>query len=1009
MHRVFCQSLVLFVLAPPLLAQRGGVDGRVVEQGTQSPIADAQVSVVGTGRGALTAADGRYRLRGLRGGPATLRVARLGFTVATQAVNVPDSGTVTADFTLTPAATTLSQVVVSAPAASQQARENGNTITTIAVDSIPKAPLINFSDVLQARAPGVEVEDQSGSLGAGSRIRIRGTSSISLTNEPIIVVDGVRVPNQIGNFSFQDLQGGVQSTSRFDDIDPEALESVEVLKGPAAAAVYGTQAANGVLVITTKHGRAGPPRWSTFGELGSIRDLNSYPANFGRLATGSTLANPTLCPNLAVDAGLCNQQPGLLVYRPLERLSPFVNGYKEDVGGDVAGGNDRTTYYIGGFWRRAQGTLVDDYDRHTHVQGNVAAKVTDKIELDVNGGYVQRRTGLPQNDNELQGIFGAALNGTPFAGTTHGYNPFGYPPYIQQVRNDQSVERWTGSVIGTWTATSWLTVRALTGLDLTYTFDDQFQPPNAAPPAVPAFATGLAQNQNGNAYTYTSDINAAAKYHLAPSITGTSTIGGEYLDETTRYNQSGGLGVIPGTVGAGSVTTNQFATEINSDVVNLGAFFSQQFAWRDKVYVTGSVRVDGNSAFGLKQRTTTYPSAALSYVVSDEPWFPRTDVLSSLRLRTAYGETGQQPAFRLAETYFSSASAFRAGANQPGLILTQLGNANLQPERASEYEIGFDAGWFRERLKLAASYYTKERRNEVIAVPVEYDVGIFNNPVAAPNFEQQNIGHVHDDGFELALDGTIVRSRAVDADLSVSAGWNNNRLMAAGKTAINLIGGFNGQVEKDSVGFPIGSYFAVPYTFSDKHHTGIITPDDITYGSQPVYLGSPFPRFELGLSPSLTFFRLLRVGATFNDRAGIKNYNLTEEFRCSASANYNCRANNDAKAPLWEQARAVASEAAAGFGIGAGASDAGYIENADFWKLRELTITLIAPRFITDRIHASSATFTIAGRNLVTWTRYSGIDPEVNFNAGGLQNNGTGEFDTAPLQTTWSGRFSITF
>src|SRR6266511_618004 len=268
---VVCACLGAVARAAP--AQTGTVAGRVTDQASGHALVDARVAVVGTALVARTNVDGRYVLPQVPSGEATLRVGTIGYASVSRSVAVAPGEIVTADFTLTLTPYSLDEVVITATG-EREKKQVGNVINTIRADSLVEArPIANMNDLLVGHAPGVEV--LPGNLtGAGARVRIRGTNSLSLNNEPLYIIDGVRVTSANNSSS---IGIGGTNPSRINDINPEEIESIEVIKGPSAAALYGTAASTGVIIIKTKRGKAGPTRWNVYAEQGIIRDYNDYP------------------------------------------------------------------------------------------------------------------------------------------------------------------------------------------------------------------------------------------------------------------------------------------------------------------------------------------------------------------------------------------------------------------------------------------------------------------------------------------------------------------------------------------------------------------------------------------------------------------------------------------------------------------------------------------------------------------------------------------------------------
>src|SRR6476646_1304936 len=286
-RRLLVAGATMAFFASPAFAQSTGtIAGRVTERTTNRPLAGVQVRVVGTTRGAATNDSGGYRIPGVPAGTVQLAVQRIGYGVASRSVVVSGENTTTADFTMSPAVTTLDALTITATGETQLRRANGAPTATIGSAAIPKAAISTLSDALSSRVAGVVVQQAAGEIGAGSRIRIRGSNSISLSNDPLLIIDGIRADNS----SQSSAQGtGGQLPSRFNDINPEEIEDVEIIKGPAAAALYGTAASNGVIQVTTKKGRAGRTRWEAFAETGSLKDINDYPLNlraYGHTAAG---------------------------------------------------------------------------------------------------------------------------------------------------------------------------------------------------------------------------------------------------------------------------------------------------------------------------------------------------------------------------------------------------------------------------------------------------------------------------------------------------------------------------------------------------------------------------------------------------------------------------------------------------------------------------------------------------------------------------------------------------
>ncbi|HEX5831822.1 MAG TPA: TonB-dependent receptor plug domain-containing protein, partial [Gemmatimonadaceae bacterium] len=405
-------AAALVVASPSTLRAQQGVGtvaGRVTERGPGQPVSEAQVFIVGTTLGGRTGPDGQFSIRNVPAGVVRVRVLRIGYSEQTRPVTVSAGESVTADFALVRTAVQLQAVVTTATGAARRAVEEGNVINAIAAADVARnAPVTNVSDVLNARAPGVVITSGSGT-GTGSRIRIRGANSMSLSNDPIYIIDGIRMTNNAGSTS---LGTGGPAPSRVNDINPDEIESIEVVKGPSAATLYGTDAANGVIVITTKRGQAGPARWNAWAERGLIEDrVNNYPTNYTLTGHSPSSTTNRVCTLPQVGRGACIMD-SVRTYSVFgdPDATPLGTGNRYQTGLSVAGGTPVVTYFLSGeleeenglielpaFERRRfqeAGTAIDPWVNRPNAldkrsfRVNVNAAVTPKLDIGVNTGYV---------------------------------------------------------------------------------------------------------------------------------------------------------------------------------------------------------------------------------------------------------------------------------------------------------------------------------------------------------------------------------------------------------------------------------------------------------------------------------------------------------------------------------------------------------------------------------------------------------------------------------------------
>jgi TonB-dependent starch-binding outer membrane protein SusC len=664
-------ALALPFAAGVALAQTGTIVGVITDQATKTPVPSVQVQIIGSSRAVLSGADGHYRFAAVPSGPTQIRATRIGYAAVARTVSVPTGDVATVDFVLAATQVTLDQVVVTGTQATQRERESGNLVAVIAADSINKGAISTFSDLIAAKAAGVDVTQSSGEVGTASRIRIRGSNSISLTNDPLLVIDGVFVDNGSNSLATAIFTGG-QTVSRFDDINPDEIENVEILKGPSASALYGTAGANGVILVTTKKGAAGRAVWTAHGDYGGVFQGAIYPANFGEVGIinggPNNGARFTGCTLIFQVEGVCTPKDSLIQWNPLmsSLYSPFTKGNARYLfGGSVAGGSDVTKYFVSGDFNNEHGLQANSYQSRNNGRANIQATPTSKTDFSINAGYFQSRLQLPQNDNNEASALATGTLGQPVNDANHGYFFLINPAQSASIVTSQNVERFTGGTTGNWRPLGWLTLTGSGGLDVTNRNDFQFIPIGAEAAFSANAGTGFAQSNPAQISDYTAQFTATAQYPVGASIHGTTTAGTQYTNNVLRETGASGFGLVSGTSSVAGAT-NQFAVSQigNNQIVDVGYFAQQQFGWRDKVFLTAALRLDDNSSFGQAYVPSFYPSISGSWVIGEEPWFPRGAVLSSLRLRAAYGFSGQHPGFQQASTFYNTITAFVPGSGE---------------------------------------------------------------------------------------------------------------------------------------------------------------------------------------------------------------------------------------------------------------------------------------------------------------------------------------------------------
>ncbi|HTD59742.1 MAG TPA: TonB-dependent receptor, partial [Gemmatimonadaceae bacterium] len=858
----------------------------------------------------------------------------------------------------------------------------------------------NFASVLEGSTPGVQVSQPSGTTGTGAKVRIRGSSSVSLSNEPLIVIDGVEVDNEANQQNQLGTIGvGGQTTSRLNDINPDEIESIQTLQGPAATGLYGTAAANGVIVITTKRGQASKEHWDGFVENGEIHDQNNYPNDYASFSPGAG-GTPELsnCPIwLTVGPGAECSIDSVSHFNPLRSaVTPIRVGRRQEYDLSTSGGSDVNTFYVSGDYQLENGTNSANQLQKTNGRANFSTRPRSDLSLSFSGGYVASNTRLPQNDNDVLGDLSTGFLGSGLAGNAS--NNFGYfgatnPQTSEQITSFADIQRWTPSVTAAYNPLSWLSANATGGFDIVNADDQQSVQPN-----VVNFANdplGFKIRDRIETETYTINSNVVATAHLPQDITATSTVGGSWRRNLITGNYASGFGLTGGANSLAAVSTLQAVGEINQDNRTIGGFVQEQFGWRDKLFITGGVRLDKNSSTGFAAGTTSYPTATAAYVISDEPWFPKSNVLSALKLRAAFGQSGLHPDFLNALTYKNPVPAVSPlGSNLAAFTAGNPGNPNLKPERTTEVETGLDLSLVNDRLTLSTTYYDKHTQDALIQQVLVPSIG-------DTTFRWINIGKVRNRGLELQVTGVPIEMRQANFTISASFSTNENRLQELG--AVNgqqiqpILFGLGGNTQEHAQGFPLGGYWQIPYTYNHNPAGGIETPSMVSLvGTKSVYMGSSTPTELATLSPQLTLFKVLRFGSLFDFQGGSKLFNGTQLYRDAIIGN---SAVDYLKGNVADQAAAIAAQDLGTLG--------GYFQDATFWKWREASISALLPTQWAHRIFARGVTLTFAVRNLRTWTNYKGLDPEVSFN--GPANYTLGDFFTQPPVRYYTFRATLNY
>ncbi|MQA90585.1 MAG: SusC/RagA family TonB-linked outer membrane protein [Gemmatimonas sp.] len=727
----------------------GTVTGMVTDSRTAQPLASAQVMIPELGIGSLTTQNGRYVLLNVPAGSHTIAVQRIGYRAATSGVTVADDASVNQDFTLEEEALALDEIIVTGTPGGTQRRAIGNAVGRVNAAEITQvAPVSSMQELIGAREPGLNFVRGSGNVGTGSTIRIRGLSSLSMSSQPLIFVDGIRVDNTAD--AGPDLRDAPQ-VSTLDDLSPNEIESIEVIKGPAAATLYGTEASAGVIQIITKRGESGAPQFDVGVTLGTnwLANVNHW------VGTAYDRNNPET-PGLRLYEKEKSEGREWLQYGPLQTYT-----------GSMRGGSDAIRYFLSAEYQDNEGIVDYNWQKQVNLRGNVTVLPTDKLTLDVNMGYLEGLTSFMQQKNPF-GLWDGLMwaNAAGVDTRIRGFQR-ARPEMIAQIEATRDVSRFTGSTTLTHRPTDWLTSRFVVGIDRMDEFNSNLVPrfPEGADTEFGSLGLGDLQISSPVRQNLTADWGSSADFDVTPSIGLTTSVGFQFYERSEHITAAHGQ-IFP----APQIRTIGGATQKSADQTfvenkSVGAYLQQEVAWNERVFLTAALRGDDNSAFGAEFDAAIYPKFSATWVLSEEPFYSIGNIANSLRLRSAWGMAGRQPDTFAAVTLFRGAVG-PAGA--PAISTDVLGNADLGPEVSAELEVGFDAALFDDRASVEFTYYTQKVRDALLPRPV--------NPVSGFSGSQSvNAGQLSNWGWELATNVRVIDSNRFDWDLGSTLSMNDNR------------------------------------------------------------------------------------------------------------------------------------------------------------------------------------------------------------------------------------------
>jgi TonB-linked SusC/RagA family outer membrane protein len=957
--------------------------GTLTENGNGLPVSGASVFIADTSFGTITDFDGNYSFTAtLQPGAYTLTFSSLGFSTQEVSIDVGGSSTITTDAVLNEDLLSLDEVVITGTGAGANKRTLGNAISTVKSEDLVNNGAIAVDQAISGKITGALVQQNSGDPAGGISIRLRGPSTVLGNSDPLYIVDGIIVSNSSNSNALVDLGGNSQN--RLVDLNPNDIERIEVIKGAAAAAIYGSRASNGVVQIFTKRGRTGDPKFnfSTNVRVNELRkeiDYNTVPLAW-------------------VDPFDRNNLETVPVERFNYQDSFFETGFGIENNLSVSGGNDRTSYYISGSFLDNEGIIKNTDFQRVGFKTNVTQKAWDWLEINAGLNF----TRSVSNDIPNGGINAAygAITGFVFSENSINPNPDESGVYpvtsllvprtnpleaVDRFDFGQKVNRVITSVGLNADITKNLKASYLLGLDFYNQSATAFIPINNTSPN----GDGFARRADINNFQYNSDLNLTYNIPINEDIQSTTTLGGSWqYEEFDRVGiEADGLAPVVEVATNGSILAQG---ETRSQISYWGTFLQQSFSYRDKLYVNGAVRLDGASTFGEDERNQLYAKASVSYVISEEDFWRDTfgDAFNTLKLRGSWGQAGNLTALSAFQRFTVLNPSSINGS--PSLIPSQQqGDLNIAPERQEEIEFGFDAGLLNNRLGIEFTYYKQDVSD--LLLPRELA------PSAGFNSRIENVGDLENKGIELLLRGAPIKSDDFSWDVTATFSKNENTVTnVAGGGQFALAGSFatNYVIE----GEPLGVFFRQFYA---RDPDGSISLDDNGYpfagtnedGTGSKVIGDPNPDWFGSLINEFSYKNFkLRVQLDAVQGFDIFNWNRRLLDNVIFGGGYN-----------------VGQELLGNRPKGFGGAQAGifeeFVEDGSFVKLRELALSY---NFKPPFDHIDNVQLSLVGRNLISWDDYSGWDPEINTPG---QSNGVRGFDFAgvPIPRTYQLGINVSF
>ena len=1000
-------ALVVGLLAPAGVMAQGSatIAGTVTDSSTQQPIPGVQITIVGTARGTLTDDGGRYSLRGVPAGTVSVRLQRIGYAPTERSVAVGANQTADVDFVLTPVARVLTEVVATGYGTSIR-RDLSGSVSSVKAEEIQNSPVAGVDAALQGKAPGVQVIQNAGNPGVGITVRVRGAASISASNQPLWVVDGVPMIRE----DFSQIAVGGQDITAVTGISPDEIESIDILKDAASAAIYGSRAANGVVMIRTKRGRAGRPKigFNVYTGIQNIEKklelLNAQEfVEFANEAFTNDGYDPVFDES---DAAVSTDwQEEVLRTAPVSDISMSVDG-----------GNERVRYLVSGSYFDQKGIVLGSgYDRQT-IRANLDFDPTSRLSFRSSIALSREKHERIENDNTIEGVYANAIANLPMFPVRRDDGTYTNTNDVVGIFDDVSLAYINPVAVAELSFNESRSLRSYGNIEASYRISDRLRLNGRAgydvlnlrdlawesPAVVGSGAEGVdgrSTQANNTATRYIVESYVAYDLGLRSAqinLTGGGSV--EWNSEENDFLRGEGFArpdfQYPGN--AGRVTTYDGAATGN----NLVSIFGRaNTTFADRYLLSASIRADGSSRFGEKNRYGYFPAVSLGWILSDEPAFAGLRSFGDVKLRASYGETGNQD---IGDDFAPLAKYSVAKyAGSPGIAPENIANNELKWETNREYDVGIDLGVLDGRLTFVADWYLKKTDDLLIQRPITRTTG----------FQSiwDNIGNIENRGWELGITSVNfepAESQGFRWETNFNISWNKNKVTKLFNDE-PFPAGFD-NINRFEEGLPMGAFYTVLFTGVDPDNGNAMFFDkdgDGETGEDPddrMMVGSPHPDYWGGLTNTFTFKGLdLRAFVQFSQGAEIYN-----GLRAFADDGVWSLGDNKLRHVLkrWRQPGDVTDVPKPSWdGVSqAYITSSRWIEDASYVRLQEVTLGYRVPQRFAALANMSDLRLFISGRNLKTWSDFLGFNPEGN--SAGSNSNTTfqNEFYSYPLARTFT-------